>query len=202
MATAEPLRGGSRRPGDSVAGRVGAATLPRVAGRSTPATTALDRARVPYRLHAYDHDPRAESFGAEAAAALGVEESRLFKTLVATVDGSLVVGVVPVSGQLDLRALAAAVGAKKATMADVAAAERVTGYVHGGISPLGHRTRLRVVVDETATGHETVFCSAGRRGLQLELAPEALIRTTGATVAPIAGQAPGSACARARTDVR
>jgi Cys-tRNA(Pro)/Cys-tRNA(Cys) deacylase len=110
----------------------------------------------------------------------------VFKTLVADVDGRLVVGVVPVSAQLDLRALAAAVGAKKGRMAEVTSAERATGYVAGGISPLGHRKRLPVVIDSSAEGFETVFCSAGRRGLELELTPEALVRAAQAIVAPIA----------------
>ena len=110
----------------------------------------------------------------------------MFKTLVAEVDGVLTVGVVPVAGQLDLKALAAAAGGKKARMAEVAAAERATGYVAGGISPLGHRKRLPVVVDSSATGFDTVFCSGGRRGLEIELAPGELVRLAGATVAPIA----------------
>jgi len=157
-----------------------------VAGRSTPATTLLDRQGVAYRLHPYPHDLRADSYGTGAVEALGVVSERVFKTLVADVDGRLVVGVVPVSAQLDLRALAAAVGAKKGRMAEVASAERATGYVAGGISPLGHRKRLPVVIDSSVEGFETVFCSAGRRGLELELAPEALVRAAQATVAPIA----------------
>lgn len=165
----------------------------RVAGRSTPATTALDRAGIAYRLHPYEHDPRAPSYGAEAADALGVAPERVFKTLVADVAGALAVGVVPVSGQLDLRALAASLrrpgqGAKKARLAEVAAAERATGYVHGGISPIGHRSPLPVVVDETAVLFDTVYCSAGRRGLQLELAPDALVTAAAAILAPIAAE--------------
>lgn len=163
-----------------------------MAGQRTPATTLLDRAGVTYRLHPYTVDPRAHedrsrSYGEEAADALGVPAARVFKTLVADVGGTLVVGVVPVSGQLDVRALAAAVGGKKGRMAEPAAAERATGYVTGGISPLGHRSRLAVVVDRSATGFETVYCSAGRRGLQLELAPDALVTAAGATLADIAG---------------
>jgi Cys-tRNA(Pro)/Cys-tRNA(Cys) deacylase len=110
----------------------------------------------------------------------------VFKTLVADVDGTLTVGVVPVVRQLDLKALAAAVGGKKARMADVSAAERATGYVAGGISPLAQRKRLPIVVDESAHGFETVFCSGGRRGLEIEIAPGDLIRLAGAVVAPIA----------------
>jgi Cys-tRNA(Pro)/Cys-tRNA(Cys) deacylase len=140
---------------------------------------------VAYTVHEYVHDPRAESYGREASEALGVVPARVFKTLVAEVDGTLVTGVVPVEGQLDLKALAAACGGKKAAMAQVTAAERATGYVAGGISPVGQRKRLRVVVDESALGFDTVFCSAGRRGLEIELAPADLVRATGATVASI-----------------
>lgn len=156
-----------------------------MAGKGTPATALLGKQKVAHTLHAYDHDPRAESYGLEAVEALGLERSRVFKTLVAEVDGRLVVGVVPVTGQLDLKALAAAAGGKKAKMADPAAAQRATGYVLGGISPLGHRSRLPVVIDESASTFETVFCSAGRRGLEVELAPGELIRLTSAVVAPI-----------------
>lgn len=157
-----------------------------VAGQGTPATALLARAKVAHTLHPYEHDPRAGSYGPEAAAALGVPPEQLFKTLVATVDGRLAVAVVPVSGSLDLKALAAALGGKRAAMAEPAAAERATGYVTGGISPLGHRTRLPVVLDVSARERATVFVSAGRRGLQVELAPDDLVRATGATVAPIA----------------
>ena len=115
-----------------------------------------------------------------------MDPARLFKTLVATVDGVLAVGVVPVTGSLDLKALAAALGGRRATMADPAAAARATGYVTGGISPLGTRSRLRVAVDASATGWSTVYVSAGRRGLQVELAPADLVRLTAATLAPIA----------------
>lgn len=156
-----------------------------MAGRRTPATTALDTAGADYTLHTYHHDARARSYGDEAAQALGLAPERVFKTLVADVGGRLAVGVVPVSAQLDLRALAAALGAKKASMADVAAAERATGYVTGGISPLGHRSPLPVVVDLSVAEHDTVFCSAGRRGLQVELTPDALLTVTAATLAAI-----------------
>ncbi|WP_410609666.1 Cys-tRNA(Pro) deacylase [Amycolatopsis sp. lyj-109] len=156
-----------------------------MAGKGTPATALLGKQKVAHTLHAYDHDPRAESYGLEAVEALGLDRARVFKTLVAEVDGRLVVGVVPVTGQLDLKALAAAAGGKKAKMADPAAAQRATGYVLGGISPLGHRSRLPVVIDASAAGFETVFCSAGRRGLEVELAPGELIRLTGAVVASI-----------------
>jgi Cys-tRNA(Pro)/Cys-tRNA(Cys) deacylase len=156
-----------------------------VAGRGTTATLALERAKIPFTVHEYAHDPKAESYGREASQALGVSPDRVFKTLVAEVDGTLVVGVVPVEGQLDLKALAAASGGKRAAMAQVTAAERATGYVAGGISPVGQRKRLPVVVDSSAMGFATVFCSAGRRGLEIELAPADLVRAAGATVAKI-----------------
>ena len=157
-----------------------------MAGRGTRATDLLARLKIPYTVHSYEHDPRAGAYGLEAAAALGVPPERVFKTLVAEVDERLTVAVVPVAGSLDLKALAGAAGGKKARMADPAAAERATGYVTGGISPVGQRRRLPVVVDASATAFATVFCSAGRRGLQIELAPADLIRAAGAAVAPIA----------------
>jgi Cys-tRNA(Pro)/Cys-tRNA(Cys) deacylase len=157
-----------------------------VAGQGTPATALLARQQVPHTLHPYPHDPRSSSYGLEAAAALGVAPGRLFKTLVVSVDGRLAVGVVPVAGSLDLKAIAAALGGKKAAMAEPAAAERATGYVRGGISPLGHRSRLPVVVDSSAAEWETVYVSAGRRGLQVSLAPADLVRAASATVAAIA----------------
>jgi len=132
------------------------------------------------------HDPAVTDFGREAADALGVEPDRVFKTLLADVDGALVVGIVPVTGKLDLKALAAAAGGKKAVMADAALAERRTGYIVGGISPIGQKTRHDTVLDETAELWDTVFVSGGRRGLDLELAPADLIRATGAIVADIA----------------
>jgi len=157
-----------------------------VAGQGTAATALLTRQGIPYTVHAYEHDPRHGSYGTEAAEALGVASGQVFKTLVAEVDGALTVGVVPVTAQLDLKALAAAVGGKKAAMADVAAAERATGYVAGGISPLGQRRRLPVVIDATALEFPSVYCSGGRRGLEIELAPRDLVRAANATVAPIA----------------
>ena len=155
------------------------------AGAGTPATVALTKANVPFTAHSYEHDPAAGSFGTEAAEALGVVPERVFKTLLAEVDGKLTVAVVPVSGSLDLKALASAVGGKKAAMADPAAAERSTGYVLGGISPLGQRKPLRSVVDESALEFETVFCSGGRRGFEVELAPADLVRLTAAVTASI-----------------
>jgi Cys-tRNA(Pro)/Cys-tRNA(Cys) deacylase len=158
-----------------------------VAGRGTTATIALERAKIPFTLHEYPHDPRASSYGMEASEALGIAPERMFKTLVAAVDGSaLAVGVVPVHRQLDLKRLAAAVGGKKAVMAEVAAAERATGYVAGGISPVGQKKRLPVVVDASALELSTMFCSGGRRGLEIELVPADLIRAVGASVAAIA----------------
>jgi len=152
----------------------------------TPATVALTRAGVRFTAHTYDHDPAATSYGLEAAEALGLEPATVFKTLLADVDGDLVVGIVPVTGQLDLKALAAAVGGKKAQMADPAVAEQVTGYVVGGISPIAQKRRLRTVLDASADAHATVFVSGGRRGLDLGLAPDDLARVTAATRAPIA----------------
>ncbi|MFE2036543.1 Cys-tRNA(Pro) deacylase [Streptomyces scopuliridis] len=151
----------------------------------TPATVALTAAGTPYTLHAYEHDPASPSYGEEAAEALGVSPDRVFKTLVADVDGELTVAVVPVAGSLDLKALAAAVGGKRASMADPAAAERTTGYVRGGISPLGQRKRLRTVVDASAEAHATICVSAGRRGLEVELSPADLAALTSAVMAPI-----------------
>ncbi|WP_328503544.1 Cys-tRNA(Pro) deacylase [Streptomyces sp. NBC_00457] len=152
----------------------------------TPATVALTAAGADFTVHAYDHDPAHPSYGEEAAEAMGVSPERVFKTLVADVDGSLVVGIVPVSGSLDLKALATAVGGKKATMADPALAERTTGYVRGGISPLGQRKKLRTVLDASATAFDTICVSAGRRGLEVELSPKNLTDLTNATLAPIA----------------
>ncbi|MEU9551723.1 Cys-tRNA(Pro) deacylase [Streptomyces werraensis] len=151
----------------------------------TPATVALTAAGVPFTVHSYDHDPSHPSYGEEAAEAMGVSPDRVFKTLVADVDGGLTVAVVPVAGQLDLKALASAAGGKRASMADPALAERTTGYVRGGISPLGQRKKLPTVLDESATRHETICVSAGRRGLEVELAPADLATLTSAVLAPI-----------------
>jgi Cys-tRNA(Pro)/Cys-tRNA(Cys) deacylase len=154
----------------------------------TPATALLTARGIAHTLHPYSHDRRAESYGAEAAAALGVSPERLFKTLVARLDGRLVCAVVPAAGTLSLKALAAALGGKRADMAEPAAAARATGYVVGGISPIGQKTALPVVVDESAAQFETVFVSAGRRGLQVELAPSDLVRVTEGQLAPIAAR--------------
>ncbi|MPZ95496.1 MAG: Cys-tRNA(Pro) deacylase [Propionibacteriales bacterium] len=159
----------------------------KAASTGTPATTALGRAGVDYTAHTYEHDPAAASYGLEAAAALGVEPERVFKTLLVSLDdGSLAVGIVPVDQSLDLKAVAAALGAKKVAMADPAVAERVTGYVRGGISPLGQRRRLQTVLDASAQRHVTVLVSGGRRGFDVELSPTDLTRLTAAAYAPIA----------------
>ena len=138
-----------------------------------------------FDLHPYAHDAGAPSYGHEAADALGLDPDHVFKTLVARVDGRLTVAVVPVSGSLDLKALAAAVGGKRATMAEVADAERATGYVVGGISPIGARSRLDVVLDESILSLDRVYVSAGRRGMQVSLAPTDLVALTRARTAPI-----------------
>lgn len=152
---------------------------------ATPATTALTAAGVAFTVHEYDHDPRAVSYGTEAAEVMGIDPDRVLKTLFAEVDGALVVGVVPVAGQLDLKALARAVDGRKAAMADPRAAERATGYVVGGISPLGQRKAHPTVVDASALDHPTVYVSAGRRGMEVELSPAELVRLTAARVATI-----------------
>ena len=151
---------------------------------------ALTAARVAHTVHAYEADDRARGgggagYGLEAVEALGVAPERVFKTLLAEVDGRLWVAVVPVTGQLDLKALAAAAGGKRAAMADAADAERATGYVVGGISPLGQRRRLPTVIDASALDHPTVHVSGGRRGLEVELAGADLVRLTAARTAPI-----------------
>ncbi len=151
----------------------------------TPATRALSGAKVAFTVHTYAHDPGAQSYGLEAAKALGLDPARVFKTLFTSVDGALVVGIVPVAGQLDLKAVAAAVGGKKATMADPAAAERASGYVVGGISPVGQKRPHPTVLDDSALAYDTIFVSGGKRGMDLELAPTDLVRVTGAVVAAI-----------------
>ena len=157
-----------------------------MAARGTRATQELARLGIAHSVHEYSHQERSGSYGLEAAAALGAPAGQVFKTLIASVDGSLTVAVVPVAGQLSLKALAEAVGGKKAEMAQPAVAERATGYVTGGISPIAQRKRLPVVLDTAALGWPTVYCSAGQRGLQVQLAPGDLIRATSAVVAPIA----------------
>lgn len=156
----------------------------------TPATVALTRAQIAYAVRAYEHDPAAESFGLEAAEALGVEPARVFKTLLVETGTGLAVGIVPVDRTLDLKAIASALGVKKVAMADPVAAERSSGYVVGGISPIGQKRALPTVVDDTAFGHDTILVSGGRRGLDLELSPDDLARVTGATRAGISRQVP------------
>lgn len=152
----------------------------------TPACVELDRAGVSYAVHPYEHDPDAESFGLEAAEALGVEPAVVFKTLMASLDsGELVVAIIPVSEMLDLKALANTFGVKRAAMADVRVAERSSGYVAGGISPFGQRTRRRTAIDDSATVCETIFVSGGRRGLDLEIAPAAVISLLSANIAAL-----------------
>jgi Cys-tRNA(Pro)/Cys-tRNA(Cys) deacylase len=151
----------------------------------TPATVALAAAGITFEVRAYDHDPRATSYGLEAAEALGADPARVFKTLLASLDSRLVVGIVPVTGQLDLKALARALGGSKAVMAEVAAAERATGYVAGGISPVGQKRALPTVLDASALDHDTILVSGGRRGLDVELAPHDLVAITGAVTATI-----------------
>ena len=155
------------------------------ASGGTPATAALTAAGITFEVRAYDHDPRATSYGLEAAEALGVDPARVFKTLLASLDSRLVVGIVPVTGQLDLKALARALGGSKAVMAEVAAAERATGYVAGGISPVGQKRALPTVLDASALDHDTILVSGGRRGLDVELAPHDLVAITGAVTATI-----------------
>jgi Cys-tRNA(Pro)/Cys-tRNA(Cys) deacylase len=146
----------------------------------------LTKAKIAFTLHTYEHDPRTQGYGEEAADALGVEPERIFKTLIAAVDGTLACAVVPVAGRLDLKAFAAALGGKRGELADPAVATRATGYVVGGISPIGQRSRLRVVVDASAERFDTVYVSAGRRGLQVQLSPADLVRAASAQLASIA----------------
>ena len=152
----------------------------------TPATVALAAAGIAFTPHAYEHDAANTSFGLEAAVALKLDPQQVFKTLLADVDGALTVAIVPVTGKLDLKALAAAVGGKKAEMADPRVAERKTGYVVGGISPIGQKTRHVTVLDETAELFDTIFVSGGKRGFDIELAPADLLAITGGTTAAIA----------------
>ncbi|BCW47843.1 Cys-tRNA(Pro) deacylase [Arthrobacter sp. StoSoilB13] len=157
----------------------------KMASQGTPATAALAAAGVPFVLHPYSHDPSAASYGLEAAEVLGIDPKRVFKTLMVEVEGKLAVGIVPVSGTLDLKSVAAALGSKKAAMADPKAAERRTGYVLGGISPLGQRQPSPTVLDDSALSFDTILVSGGRRGLDIELAPGDLVRLTKAVTAPI-----------------
>ena len=153
----------------------------------TPAILAAEKAGIAFAVLEYAHDPDAPSYGVEAAEALGVDPASVFKTLLASVDGGrLVVAIIPVADRLSFKALAAAAGGKRAEMADPAAAERATGYVLGGISPLGQRRRLPTFLDRSALDHATIHVSAGRRGLEIALAPADLTRLIAATIAPLA----------------
>ena len=154
-----------------------------MAGKRTPAVAAAERAGIAFTVHEYEHDPGAASFGSEAIAKLGVDAKRVFKTLVVDVDGVLTVAIVPAAAQLDLRSLG-----KRARMAEPRAAERATGYVRGGISPLGQRRPLPTVLDVSALAYETIHVSAGRRGLELELAPADLLAVTGGRTAAVASR--------------
>ncbi len=148
----------------------------------TPAVNAAKKAHIRYSVHSYPHDPATESYGMEAAEALGIDPARVFKTLVVALNNDprhLVVAVVPVASKLDFKALASAAGAKHAAMADARDAQRATGYVVGGISPLGQRKRLALFVDASALNQKTVFVSGGRRGLEIELSPEDLLKLAG-----------------------
>ena len=152
----------------------------------TPALDLLKKVRAEHRVHSYEHDPKAASYGLEAAEKLGLNPQQVFKTLLASTEkGELLVAVVPVVGTLDLKALAHAAGAKKAEMADPAAAQRSTGYLLGGISPLGQKKRLRTFIDQSAEAFATIYVSAGRRGLEVELAPAVLAEQTKAIFAPV-----------------
>jgi Cys-tRNA(Pro)/Cys-tRNA(Cys) deacylase len=155
----------------------------------TPAIRAAEAAQIEFSLHRYEHDPKAESFGLEAAEKLGVSPQRVFKTLVAQVDGKqLIMAIIPVAERLDLKKLAARAGGKKAELADPIAAERATGYVVGGIGPLGGRKKLPTMLDASAQTFNTIFISAGQRGVQMELLREDLVRLTAATIADLTTQ--------------
>ena len=154
-----------------------------MAGKGTPAVAAAERAGIAFTVHEYEHDPGAGSFGLEAVEKLGLDPARVFKTLVVDVDGVLTVAIVPVEAQLDLRSLG-----KRARLAEARAAERATGYVTGGISPLGQRRPLPTLLDESALAFDTIHVSGGRRGLELELAPADLLALTGGRTAAVASR--------------
>ena len=147
----------------------------------TPAINIIKKKKITHKVHEYDHDPASESYGSEAAAKTGVPAERVFKTLVVNLDGKeLAVGIIPVSAMLNMKLIAKAMGAKKAVMAAKPDVERSTGYVLGGVSPLGQKKRLRTIIDISAQNFSTIFVSAGRRGLEIELSPDDLrLRTNG-----------------------
>lgn len=152
----------------------------------TPGIQAAKKAKVSFTVHEYEHDPTAESYGNEAAEKMGVDPNRVFKTLVVSIDGkTLAVAVLPVTHLLSLKLIARAAGAKKATMADKQDVQRSTGYVLGGVSPLGQKKRLKTFIDGSAKQFDTVFVSAGKRGLEIELAPADLTRLTDGQFAPL-----------------
>lgn len=152
----------------------------------TPAIKSLQKAKVNFKTHEYSHDPAAESYGLEAVEKMGVDAARVFKTLVVILDAKdYAVGVIPVSEMLSMKQIAKAAGAKKASMADKTDVERITGYVLGGVSPVGQKKRLKTFIDESAQPCTTVFVSAGRRGLEIELSPQDLKSQTGALFAPL-----------------
>ncbi len=154
-------------------------------GFGTPATVALERAGIPFQPHTYEHDPAVESYGLEAIAALDVEPERVYKTLLVDCGPGLAVGIVPVADQLDLKSVAFALGVKKVTMAQARDAERATGYVLGGISPVGQKRLLPTLLDDTAATHETIFVSGGHRGFDIELTAQDLLTITRGRVVPI-----------------
>ncbi len=152
----------------------------------TPAVNAARKAGIPFTLHEYEHDPNAQSYGLEAAEKLGFDPARVFKTLIIELDGgTLAVGILPVNAMLNMKQAARALKAKRAALAERQAAERATGYIMGGISPLGQKKRLAVALDDSALGFETIYVSGGRRGLDMELSPLDLQRLTNAVTAPL-----------------
>ena len=152
----------------------------------TPGINLVKKAKITHKVHEYSHDESSESYGLEAAEKMGVAEDRVFKTLVVALDNNdLVVGILPVSSLLSMKLIAKALGAKKAVMADNSDVERSTGYVLGGVSPLGQKKRLKTVIDSSAKNHSTIYVSAGRRGLEIELAPDDLIKLTSGLLAKI-----------------
>lgn len=162
-----------------------------MSARATRATVAAQKAGIAFTVHEYAHDDTNVAYGVEAVERLGLDPRRVFKTIVVTVKDKPAVAVVPVACEVDLKAVAIALGAKHAVLADPAVAQRVTGYVLGGISPLGQQRRLPTLVDASATAFATVFVSAGRRGLEIELAPGDLCKVAGATYAAIAAPSGG-----------
>ena len=152
----------------------------------TPGINVAKKAKITHKVHEYAHDSSSESYGLEAAEKLGVPESRVFKTLVVSFDNKeLAVGVIPVSSMLSMKLIAKAAGAKKAKMAEPSEVERSTGYVLGGVSPLGQKKRLKTIIDSSAKNHSTIYISAGRRGLEIELSPDDLIKLVNGDLAEI-----------------